>query len=70
MTSILFLTDGIYCNIFRWNYMRKEKLFLIFYLFFFLRFLNLNSIFNVFKEKVNLIADVFLDLQPPKDVVS
>ena len=47
----------------------KGKTFSYFF-FFFLRFLNLNSIFNVFKEKVTLIANVFLDLRPPKDVVS
>ena len=34
MTSILFLTEAIYCNIFRSNYIRIEKYFLIFFIIF------------------------------------
>ena len=30
MTSILFLTEAIYCNMFRFNYLRNEKFFSIF----------------------------------------
>ena len=56
MTSILFLIETIYRNIFRSNYLRNEKYFLDFYL----HFLNLDSIF---------IADVFLNLRTPKNVV-
>ena len=59
MTSILFLTDAIYCNIFRCNYDRNEKYFRSFLL----HFLNLHSILNIFKEKMTLIADLFLNWQ-------
>ena len=65
MTSILFLTEAIYCNIFRCNYLRNEKYFMNF----FFNFLNLDSILNIFKKKMTLIADVFLNLRTPKDVV-
>ena len=65
MTSILFLTDAIYCNIFRCNYDRNEKYFRSF----FLHFLNLHSILNIFKEKMTLIADLFLNWRNPKYVV-
>ena len=66
MTSILFLTEAIYCNMFICNYLRNEKLFVN---FFFLKFLNLDSIWNIFKKKVTLIADVFLNLQTAENVV-
>ena len=66
MTSILFLKEAIYCNIFRCNYLRNEKLFLK---FFFLHFLNLDSILNIFEKNMILIADVFLNLQTPKNMV-
>ena len=38
-----------------------------FFLFFF-HFLNLNSILNIFKKMMTLIADVFLNLRTPKNV--
>ena len=69
MPSILFLIETIYSNIFRCNFLRKQKVFWIFF-FFFLRFWNLDSILNIFKENMTLIADVFLNLRTPKDVVS
>ena len=65
MTSILFLIETIYCNIFRCNYVRNKKLSLNF----FLNFPNLNSILNIFKKRMTLIADVFLNLRTPKNVV-
>ena len=65
MTNILFLTEAIYCNIFRCIYRRNEKYFLKF----FLHFPNLESISNIFKKKMTLIADVFLNLRTPKYVV-
>ena len=65
MTSILFLTEATYCNIFIYNYVRNEKYFLIF----FLHFLNLDSILNTFKKKMTLIANVFFNLPTPKYVV-
>ena len=76
MTSIVFLAEAFYCNIFRSNYLRDEKHFPIFiylfiYLFilFFLHFRNLYSIFNIFNKKMTLIANVFLNLRIPKNVV-
>ena len=65
MTSILFLIKTIYSNIFTCNYLRNEKYFLNF----FLPFRNLISILNIFQKKMNLIADVFLNLRSPKDAV-
>ena len=57
MTSILFWTEAIYCNIFRCLYLRNEKYFLNFIL----HFITLDTIFNIFKKNMNLIADVFLN---------
>ena len=55
MRSILFLEEAIYCKIFRCIYLRNKKDFLNF----FLHFLNSDSILNIFKKKMTLIADVF-----------
>ena len=44
-----------------------KKMFLIF--FFFLDFRYLDSILNIFKKKATLIADVFLNLRTPKNMV-
>ena len=63
MTTIIFLTEAIYCNIFRRNYLIK------YFLNIFLHFRNLDSILNFFKTKTTLIADVFLNLRTPKNVV-
>ena len=65
MTSILFLTEAICCKILRCLYLRNEKYFLNFIL----HYVNLDTIFNIFKKKINLIADVFLNLRTPKYVV-
>ena len=65
MGSIVFLTEAIYCNIYRYKYLRNEKLFLNF----FLHFLNLDSILNIFKKNMTVLSDVFLNLQTPKYVV-
>ena len=62
MTSILFLTEGIYCKILRCIYLRNEKYFVDF----FLHFLNLEWIFNSFKKNVTLTADVLLNLKTRK----
>ena len=68
--SFLFLTEGIYCNIYRCNYHRNEKHFLNFFFFFFFCVLfNLDSILNVFRKRKTFKTDVFLNLQPPKNVV-
>ena len=50
MTSILFLKEAIYCYILRYNYLRNQKDFINS----FLHFLNLDSIFNIFKKKYDL----------------
>ena len=39
------------------------------FLYFFLHFMNLHSILNIFKKMVTLIADIFLKLRTLKDVV-
>ena len=65
MTSILFLTEAIYWNIFKCNYLRNQKYFPNF----FLHVRHLDSILNIFKKKMTLIADVFLNLRTPKNVV-
>ena len=65
MTSIVFLIETIYCNILRCNYLRNKKQFPNF----FFDFENLDSIFNIFKKKMTLIADVFLNWRTRKNVV-
>ena len=65
MTSILFLRETIYCNIFRCNYHRNKKLLPDFFLY----FRNLDSILNIFKKKMTLIADAFLNLRTLKNLV-
>ena len=65
VTSIPFLTDATYCNIFRCIYLRNDK----FFLSLFLHFLNLDSSFKIFNKTTILIADVFLNLGTPKNVV-
>ena len=64
ITSILFLIETFYKNIFRCNYLRNEKYFLIFF-----SFVNLHSILEIFKKKKTLIADAFLDLATSIEVV-
>ena len=61
MTSIVFLTEAISCNIFRCNYLRNEK--------YFLYFQNSDWILNTFKKRMTLIVDVFFNLRTPKYVV-
>ena len=53
--SIVFLTEVIYCNNFRYNYLRNEKYLLVF--------------FYISKKKMTLLAHVFLTLQTPKNDV-
>ena len=65
MWSIVFLTEAIYCNIFRCNYLRNEKYFLTF----FLHFLNLDWILDISQEQMNVTADVFLKLRTPENMV-
>ena len=65
MTSILFLKEAICCYIFQWNYLGIDKYFLDI----FLKFRNLDSILNIFRKKMTLIADRFLNLRTQKNVV-
>ena len=65
MASILFLTEAIYCNIFRSNYLRHETYFLNFSV----HFQNLDLLLNIFNWKLTLIANVFLNLWTRKNVV-
>ena len=65
MTSILLLTETNYYNIFRCIYLTNDKYFLNL----FLHFLNLDSILKIFKKKMTLIADVFLNLRTAKNAV-
>ena len=64
-TSILFLIDTIYCNILRWNYIRKKNLFLNFLS----NFQNLDSLLTIFKKKMIFIVDVFLKLRTPQNLL-
>ena len=65
MTSIVLLTEAIYCNILRCNYLRNEKHFPSV----FLHFLNLDSVLKFLKKQMTLRADVFLKLRTTKIVV-
>ena len=65
MTSILFLTENIWRNQFRSNYLKNEKLFLKY----FLDFRNLLEILNICNKKMSFIADLFAKLRTPKNVV-
>ena len=65
MTSILFLKETIYYNMFRCNFLRNKKHFLNF----FLHFQNSDWILNIFQEKMTLIADIFLNIRTAKNVV-
>ena len=65
MKIILLLIETIFIKIFRWDYLRKKKIFLLS----FLHFLNLDSILNIFKKKMTVIGDIFLNLGTPKNVV-
>ena len=65
MTSILFWTEAIYCNIFRCLYLRNEK----YLLNFLLHFINLDTIFHISKKNINLIADVLLNWRTSTNVV-
>ena len=65
ITTILLLTEAIFCDIFRCNYLRNEKVFLTFCL----HFWNLDLILNIFKQKLTLIFDGSLNLWTPKNLV-
>ena len=65
MTSILFWTEAIFCNILRCNYLQKE----LFFLNFSQHFWNLHSILNIFRKRATLRAHPFFNLRTPKNVV-
>ena len=64
MTSILFLREASYCKIFRCIYLRYKKYFVNF----FLDFLNLEWILNIFKKKMTFIAYIFLSWRTQENV--
>ena len=65
MKNNLFLIETIYCNIFRCKYLRIEKYFQNFFLY----FLNLDSVLNISKKNIQLLVDLFLNLRTAKKVV-
>ena len=65
MTSILFLTEIIWRNIFGSNYLKNEKLFPNY----FLHFQNLHEISNILNQKMSFIIDLFAKLRTRKNVV-
>ena len=64
MTRILFLIETIYRNIFRSSYGQKKG-----FLNFFLDFRNVDSILNIWKTKMTVIACVFTNLRTSENVV-
>ena len=66
MASILSLIRNIYSNFLRWYYVKKK---FFFDFFFFSHFRDWDFILNSFKNNMSLIADVFLNLQTPKNVL-
>ena len=64
MTSILFLTEAIYCNILNTIIWETKNFFWIF-----LAFSKFIFNFEHFERNMTLIGDVFLNLRTPKHVV-
>ena len=71
MTSIVFLIETIYRNIFRCNYLRNKTRFLNFLLksIFKTDFRNQSSTLKIFKKEMTLIGDVFSNLLTSENVV-
>ena len=65
MASILFKISSICNSQFKCNYLKNEKLFVNFLFYFW----NLHQILNVLKEKMIVIANLFLKLQVVKNFV-
>ena len=65
MTSILFLTEAIYCNFFRCTYPRNAK----YCLNFFLHFLNLEWTLSILNKTMTILAHVLFNLRFPKNVL-
>ena len=66
MTSILFVIGKIYLKQLKCTYLKKKKLFLIFFHY----LLNFDQILNTIFKKMTLIAHVFLKIEAAKVVVS
>ena len=65
MTSILFGIVEIWCFLFKCNYLQNKT----FFLNFLFHFWSLHQILNIFKKKMNVIANVFPKLQTVKNLV-
>ena len=65
MASILFKISSICNSQFKCNYLKNEKLFVNFLFYFW----NLHQILNILKEKMIVIANLFLKLQVVKNLV-
>ena len=65
ITSILFIIETIYTNMLICIYLKKKKISSNSLL----HFWNLDFILNILKKELTLIADVFLNLRTPKNVV-
>ena len=64
MTSILFLIEAFYYNVFRYNYLKNKKI-----LWIILSIFQIYIKFWTFSKKLTLIAYVFAKLRTPKKVV-
>ena len=65
MTSILFWIVRSYGSLFKWNFLKNE----IICLEFLLHLWNLHQTLNIFKERKNVIDNVFPKLQSVKDLL-
>ena len=65
MTSILFWIVRSYGSLFKWNFLKNEIIFLEFLL----HLWNLHQTLNIFKERKNVINNVFPKLQSVKDLL-
>ena len=65
MTSILFEIERIRCPGLNCNYLKNQKLFLIFPI----HFWKLHQILNILEEKMIVIATLLRNLQAVKDLV-
>ena len=63
-----FLNRATLLQHFQIHLSQKRKIFSEFFFFFFLPFLNSDSILNILKRKMTLKADVFLNLRTLKNV--
>ena len=66
------LNRGNLLQHFQMHISQKRKTFshFFFFFFFFLRLFNLDSMLNIFRKRMTLIGDVFLNVGTPKNVVT